>query len=43
VPDWTDDGSIGHGGEQIGVYRLNANAPSAPMRAASWDLEQTLE
>jgi serine/threonine-protein kinase len=43
VPDWTADGSIGQGGEQIGIYRLNANAPSAPMRAASWDPEQTLE
>jgi len=43
VPGWTDDGSIGHGGEQIGVYRLNANAPSAPMRAAPSDPEQTLE
>jgi tRNA A-37 threonylcarbamoyl transferase component Bud32 len=43
VPDWTDEGSIGHGGEQIGVYRLNAIAPSAPQRAASSDLEQTLE
>ena len=43
VPDWTDEGSIGHGGEQIGVYRLNTIAPSAPLRAASSDLEQTLE
>jgi len=43
VPGWTDDGSIGHGGEQIGVYRLNANAPFAPMRAAPSDPEQTLE
>ena len=43
VPDWTDEGSIGHGGEQIGVYRPDAIAPSAPLRAASSDLEQTLE
>ena len=43
VPDWTDDGSIGNGGEQIGVYRPEANAPSAPLRAASANLRQTLE
>jgi serine/threonine-protein kinase len=43
VPGWTDDGSIGHRGEQIGVYRPNTIAPSAPLRAASSDLEQTLE
>jgi serine/threonine-protein kinase len=43
VPGWTDDGSIGHRGEQIGAYRPNAIAPSALLRAASSDLEQKLE
>ena len=43
VPGWTDEGSIGHRGEQIGVYRPNAIAPSAPLRAAPSDLEQILE
>ncbi|HET9563357.1 MAG TPA: serine/threonine-protein kinase [Mycobacterium sp.] len=43
VPSWTDEGSIGHGGEQIGVYQPNAIAPSAPLRAAPSDLEQIVE
>ncbi len=43
VPDWTDEGSIGNGRQQIGVYSPDASAPSAPLRAASSDLEQTLE
>jgi eukaryotic-like serine/threonine-protein kinase len=43
VPDWTDGGSVGNRGQQVGVYRLNAIAPSAPLRAASSDPEQTVE
>jgi serine/threonine-protein kinase len=41
IPGWTDEGSIGHGGEQIGV--LLPDTPSAPLRAAPSALEQTLE
>ena len=43
VPDWTGEGPMGHGGAQIGVYRPDAISPSATLRAASSDLEQTLE
>ncbi len=43
VPGWTDDGSIGHRGEQIGVYLPDVFAPSAPLRAASSDLKPILE
>ena len=43
VPGWTDKGSIGHGGQQIGVYTPDTIAPSAPLRAAPSALEQTLE
>ncbi len=43
IPGWTDDGSVGHGGEQIGVLLPDTIAPSAPLRAAHWDSEQTLE
>ncbi len=43
VPGWTDEGSIGHRGEQIGVYLPDALPPSASLRAASPDLKPTLE
>ncbi len=43
VPGWTDEGSIGHGGEQIGVLIPDTIAPSAPLRAAPSAYEQTLE
>jgi serine/threonine protein kinase len=42
VPGWTDEGSIGHRGVQIGVYRPDAIAPSAPSRAAPSAPEQNL-
>jgi eukaryotic-like serine/threonine-protein kinase len=43
IPGWTDEGSVGNGGEQIGVLLPDTIAPSAPLRAASSALEQTLE
>ncbi|MGH3678497.1 MAG: serine/threonine protein kinase, partial [Mycobacterium sp.] len=43
TPGWTDEGSIGHGGVQIGVYRPDTIAPSASLRAAPSDQEQTLQ
>jgi serine/threonine-protein kinase len=41
IPGWTDEGSIGHGGEQIGVLLPNMIAPSAPLRTAPSAQEQT--
>ncbi|GFG53383.1 serine/threonine protein kinase [Mycolicibacterium agri] len=43
VPGWTDEGSIGHRGEQIGLHRFGASAPPAPERVPPSYLEQTLE
>jgi serine/threonine-protein kinase len=43
IPGFTDPGSVGNGGEQIGVLVPDTIAPSAPLRAAPSALEQTLE
>jgi serine/threonine-protein kinase len=41
VPGWTDEGSIGHRGQQIGVLLPDTIAPSAPQRTAPSAREQT--
>jgi eukaryotic-like serine/threonine-protein kinase len=43
IPGFTDNWSVGNGGEQIGVLEPDTIAPSAPLRAAPSALEQTLE
>ena len=41
MPSWTDDGSIGHGGQETGVTRIDSLASSAKVQVTPSAPEQT--